>query len=104
MLAATSRRDSPIGLFQAVLRSLGAAPEIGAPLREHAMQVLRSACDIAADPSSIDAQTPPESIELALQLRGNADLKQRLQELRSLESIPPAVAQQLLMAFAPVAA
>jgi hypothetical protein len=104
MLAATSRRDSPIGLFMAVLKSLGAHPEIGAPLREHAMQVLRSACDIAADPSSINATTPPESIELALQLRGDEILKQKLQELRSLESIPPAVAQQLLTAFAPIAA
>lgn len=104
MLAATSRRDSPIGLFQAVLRSLEARPEVGASLREHAMSILHSACDIAVDPSSIDGRTPPESIELALCLRADANLKQRIQELRGLESIPPAVARQLLTAFAPIAA
>jgi hypothetical protein len=104
MLAATSRRDSPIGLFQAVLRALEAAPEVGEPLRQHTLTVLRAACEIAADPSTIGAHAPPEAIELALCLRGDASLRQRLEELRKLDSIPPAVARQLLNAFAPIAA
>ena len=63
MLAATSRRDSPIGLFEAILRSLQQTPQVGAPLREHAVAVLQAACDIARDPSHISSHTPPEAIE-----------------------------------------
>lgn len=104
MLAATSRRDSPTGLFEAILRSLEQTPQVGASLREHAVLVLHTACDIAAEPSSIDPQTPPEAIELALKLRADAALCTRLAELRGLNAIPPKVARDLLTAFAPIAA
>lgn len=104
MLAATSRRESPIGLFEVILRSLELTPQVSEPLRVHAVVVLRAACDIAADPSSINQQTPPEAIELALRLRADTALKRRLPELRSLEAIPPAVARDLLTAFSPIVA
>jgi hypothetical protein len=104
MLAATSRRDSPIGLFEAILRSLQQTPQVGAPLREHAVAVLQAACDIATDPSHISSHTPPEAIELALRLRASAALRPRLSELRGLNSIPPSIARDLLTAFAPIAA
>jgi hypothetical protein len=104
MLAATSRRDSPIGLFEAILRSLEQTPQVGVHLREHAVVVLRAACDIAGNPSQINPNTPPEALELALRLRADAALSARLSELRGLDAIPPEVARDLLTAFAPIAA
>lgn len=103
MLAATSRRDNPTWLFEVVLRSTSTAPGVGEALHAHALQVLRAACDIAADPSTINAGTIPEAIELALCLRGDSRLRVRLHELRSVESIQGEVAQQLLQAVVPVA-
>ena len=104
MLTATSRHDTSLTIFQAVLRSFAVAPVVGASLRAHTLLILRSACDIAEDPFSIDGQTLSESIELALCLRGNPELRQNLQKLNSLDSISPAIAEQLLTAFAPIAA
>lgn len=104
MLAATSRRDSPIWLFETVLRSLDGTPGVSPSLRNHALDVLHAACDIAANPSTIGPKTLPESIELALRLRENSQLWLRLQEFRALEVIPAGVARQLLTAFAPIAA
>lgn len=104
MLAATSRRDSPTWLFEVVLRSASTTPGVGQALRAHALEVLRTACDIAADPRSISASTLPEAIELALCLRGDPRLSVRLNELKSVESIQGDVAQKLLQAVAPVAA
>lgn len=104
MLAATSRRDSPIWLFETVLRSLDGKPEVSPSLRGHALDVLHVACDIAANPSMIGPKTLPESIELAQRLRENSQLRLRLQEFRALDAIPAGVARQLLTAFAPIAA
>lgn len=104
MLAATSRRDSPTWLFEVVLRSTSTVPGVGQALHAHALLVLRTACDIAADPKTINAETMPEAIELALCLRGDPRLRMRLQELRSVDSIQGEIAQQLLRAVVPVAA
>ena len=104
MLAATSGRDSPTWLFEVVLRSASTPPGVGEALRAHALLVLHTACDIAADPESINAATPPEAIELALCLRGDPRLRVRLHELKCIDSLQGDIAQQLLQAVVTVAA
>ncbi len=106
MLAATSSRDSPLGLFHVVLRSMTApaATGVGNPLKVHALVILKAACDIAADPSVINARTPPEAIELALRLKLDATLRDRVKALQALDGIPAEDVKELLTSFDPLAA
>lgn len=106
MLAAASNVDSPLGLFHVVLSSLASADTavVGTPLKEHALSILKTACQISADPSMISRSTPPESIELALRLRVDDELRQRVSALQALDSIPAQDVKELLTSFDPLAA
>lgn len=106
MLAATSNRTSALGLFQVVLRAANvqAAVQVSDPLRTHAIEVLRQAVQVAANPSAITASTAREAIELALRLRDDAALSSKLASMPSLNAIPPDLAKDILDSLQPRAA
>lgn len=106
MLAATSNRSSALGLFQVVLRAANgpAAVQVSDPLRTHAVEVLKQAVLVAANPNAITASTAREAIELALRLRDHAELSRKLAAMPTLDSIPPELARDLLDSLQPRAA
>jgi hypothetical protein len=57
MLAAAADRNSALGLFQLVLRSVETNPavQISDNLKRHVVEILRTAMEIAADPRKIGA-------------------------------------------------
>lgn len=106
MLAAAPDRDSALGLFQVVLRSVDTNPavEVSDSLKGHIVLVLRSALEIASNPKAIKADTPPEAIELALQIRGQEELKDRISRIASFDNIRADFARELLQSIHSLAA
>ena len=105
-LAAAADRNSALGLFQLVLRSVETNPavEISDDLKRHVVEILRTAMEIAADPRKIGRDTPAEAIELALRLRGYPALTDRIAGVRAFDNIRPELARELLKSLQPVAA
>ena len=106
MLAATPDRNSALGLFEVVLRSVETHPavEVSESLKRHVVAVLQSALSVASNPSSINPDTPSEAIELALLIRRNQDLQRRLATIGAFDNIKRDLASDLLKSIHSVAA
>jgi hypothetical protein len=106
MLAASADRNSALGLFQLVLRSVDKNPavEISDELKRHVVEVLISALQIAADPRKVGPETPAEAIELALRLRGHGELTDKISRVRAFDNIHADLARELLKSLQAVAA
>lgn len=106
MLAAAADRNSALGLFQLILRSVDTNPtvEISEALKQHVVEVLRTALQIAADPRTIGPNTTAEAIELALRLRGHTALTNRIAHVRAFDNIHADLAKELLKSLQAVAA
>ncbi len=106
MLAAASNRSSALSLFQVVLRAADDQPavQVSGALRKHAIDVIRQAVQITSDPRAINAATAREAIELALQLRENKSLSQKLAAMPALDAISPELAKEVLASLKPSAA
>lgn len=106
MLAAAADRNSALGLFQLVLRSVDTNPrvEISDAVKQHVVDVLQTALQIAADPRSIGPDTTAEAIELALRLRGHNSLTDKIAAVRAFDNIRADLAKELLKSLQAVAA
>ena len=106
MLAAAADRNSALGLFQLVLKSVDTKPtvEISETLKQHVVEILRVALEISADPRKIGPGTPAEAIEVALRLRGHAALTDRIARVRAFDNIRADLAKDLLKSLQAVAA
>lgn len=97
MLAAASpEREKFPYLFHLALELVSAGKDLPAPLSKHMELVSRQAMDVLMNPSMVTANTLPEAIQLALQLRSSEQLR---------KAFPPdlsaltAVAAQTLLAL-----
>ena len=107
MLAAAAKRTSALGLFEVVLRAVDPhATQISEPLRVHAIDVLKQAIEVAADPGKITASTAREAIELALRIRSDPALSGKLAAAAAAtaSAISPELAKDILNSLQPLAA
>jgi hypothetical protein len=79
LAAASTSRDGFPELFQLALRILGADRPLPAKLADHLSAVMVQAFDILTDPAAISQNTQPEAIQLALELRRSAELRQTIE-------------------------
>lgn len=105
MLAATPDRNSSLGLFEVVLRSVELKPavQVSDSLKGHVVEILKAALSVAANPAAIKSDTPSEAIELALLLRKNQELQHRLSTVGAFENIQSDMAKDLLASIHSVA-
>lgn len=106
MLAATPDRNSSLGLFEVVLRSIETQPpiEISETLKNHCVEILRAALLVASNPTSIKSDTPSEAIELALLIRRDHALQTRLSHVGAFDTIQSDLAQDLIKSIHSLAA
>lgn len=106
MLAATPDRTSSLRLLQVVLRIAEdpAKVQVSDPSRAHALDVLRQAAQIAANPALISGETAREAIELALRLKELPTLSGKLAAALPAQALPPELAKELLTSLQPLAA
>jgi hypothetical protein len=98
MLAATSidRDQSPAPLHVA-LRILSSERRLPEKLSTYVRDVFRQALQIMAHPESINAQTLPEAIQLAVDLKESAELRDALDSVGN-GTISAKTAQDILAA------
>lgn len=98
MLAAAPDRNSTLGLFQVVLSSVTQHSEanLSDSVKKHVVVVLQAASAVAANPATINKDTPAEALELALRIRGQDDLRQQVSQIGTFENIKADVAQKIL--------
>lgn len=106
MLAAMPDRNSSLGLFEVVLRSVETHPaiEVSETLKDHVVAVLRTALSVASNPSTIRSDTPSEAIELALLIRRDHDLQARLSSVGAFDNIRSDLAKDLIRSIHSLAA
>lgn len=106
MLKAAPDRNSALGFFRLVLRSVesDSANQLSDALKGHVVSVLRAASRIASNPQEIRPDTPAEVIQLALLLRGQAELTNRIDHIQAFENIEGDLAKDLLKSLQAVAA
>lgn len=106
MLAATPDRNSSLGLFEVVLRSVETQPavQVSDALKGHVIEVLKAALSVASNPATIKSDTPSEAIELALLIRRNHELQHRLSTIGSFENLRSDLAKDLLRSIHSIAA
>lgn len=106
MLAAAADRNSALGLFQLVLRSVDTNPtvDISDALKQRVVEVLRTALQISADPKTIGPDTTAEALELALRLRGHKTLTDKIAHVHAFNNIHADLAKELLKSLQAVAA
>ncbi len=84
MLAAASpERERFPPLFQLALQVLSARGELPAQLAQHLETVIVQALEIAGDPQKVSPSTLPEAIQLALEIRGNDQLRAAIEPSRT---------------------
>ena len=103
MLAAVPESNSALGLLQVVLTSISHQQEveISDALKNHVIEVLRLASDVAINPKTISSKTPSEALELALRMRGHKDLCNQISQIKSFNGIHTDVAEKLLDSLRP---
>lgn len=106
MLAATPDRNSSLGLFEIALRSVEMHPAVGISdtLKEHVVEILQAALSVATNPASIKSDTPSEAIELALLIRRDSDLRNRLSNVGAFDTIRSDLAEDLIRSIHSLAA
>lgn len=98
MLAAASLdRDQNPAPLHVALRILSSERRLPDKLSAYVRDVVRQALQIMANPESIDAQTLPEAIQLAVDLRESAELRAALGSVGS-GNISAKTAQEILAA------
>ena len=96
MLAAASpARDQFPALFQLALQLLSADRDLPQGLSQHVSRVITEALGILADPQSVQQDTLPEAIQLALALRRSQPLKAAI-ELGHNKGVTAEVAKDVL--------
>lgn len=76
MLAAASpEREKFPYLFHLALELVSAGKDLPEPLSKHMELVSRQAMDVLMNPAAVSANTLPEAIQLALQLRSSEQLR-----------------------------
>lgn len=106
MLAAMPDRNSSLGLFEVVLRSVETHPatDVSETLKDHVVEVLRTALSVASNPSTIRSDTSSEAIELALLIRRDHDLQARLSSVADFDNIQRDLAKDLIRSIHSLAA
>lgn len=106
MLKAAPDRNSALGFFRLVLRSVEThqTNQLSDALKGHIVDVLKEASRVAADPRVIGPATSAEVIQLALLLRKHTDLTTRIGHVANFENINEALAKDLLKSLQAVAA
>lgn len=97
MLAATSERFGnlePIRIWLSLVRTN--ADQVPVALIEHAQAIIRQAKLLYADPNSVDKQTLPEAINLALAMRTHSELAADLGSIESVNQINAGMAARAL--------
>ena len=106
MLKAAPDRNSALGFFRLVLRSVesNSTSQLSDALKGHVVDVLREASRVAANAQVISPNTPAEVIQLALLLRKHAGLTDRIGHIVDFENINEDLAKDLLKSLQAVAA
>lgn len=100
MLSATSEKFGNLEPVRILFSLVRANPtQVPPTLVEHALAIIRQANSLLAHPNTIDQDTLPEAISLALAMRTHVDLAQDLRPIDSLEQIDQAVAARALEHF-----
>lgn len=98
MLAATSLdRDYNPDPFVLALRILSSDRRLPDKLSAYVRDVIQQALLIAANPDAITSESLPEAIQLAVDLRSSADLRQAVSTLGN-NPIPATTAREILAA------
>ncbi len=106
MLKAAPDRNSALGFFRLVLRSVEShqTNQISDAMKGHIVEVLREASRVAADPRTIGPTTSAEVIQVALLLRKQGELTARVGGVANFENINEDLAKDLLNSLQAVAA
>jgi ABC-type transporter Mla subunit MlaD len=96
MMAAAKNTNQPLDLVRLILSLTNQSESVPEALRDHLMTVIEQARQLAADPSAVRGNIPPEALALARQMRNYADLAADFDRITSFESIDSQLASKLL--------
>lgn len=100
MLSAVTESSSKHDVVRRTLMMIlaGNRPVSGA-VGEYFNQVLYQARALLQDPASLNKDTYPESIELAIELRDHSDLSDEMAHINGISDVSSSVAEKLLKAM-----